>query len=101
MIKIIKKIIRLNQHEDKIYEEMEQVTDFENGNLLEEKKEYYQSNPFDKTTFDQFMIMEQEKTRLLESSAFNKSLGMAILKQFMGIKAIKKLKTLQKKLLGE
>lgn len=101
MIKVVKKLIRLNQLKDKIYEDEEELIDYEDGNIAEIKKEYYQGHPTEKTIFEQFIIMEKEKNQLLQSSALDKSPDMTFLKQYIEIRTYRRLKALQKKLLGE
>lgn len=102
MIKIIKRLIKQNQKKECIYEEEEQLIDYEDGNITEIRTQSYQGNPLDKEIFSQFLNLEQEKNRLLQSNAFEKSEGMmAFLKQYMGIRSIKRIKEIQKKLLGE
>ena len=101
MRKIVKRLIRMNQLKNKIYEEVEKLIDHEDGNLTEIKREYYQGEPLEKTIFEQFIDMEKEKNRLLQSSALDKLPGIVIIRQYLEIKTFKKLKKLQKKLLGE
>jgi hypothetical protein len=102
MIKIIKRLIKQNQKKDCIYEEVEELIDHEDGNITEIRTQSYQGNPIDKEIFSQFLNLEQEKNRLLQSNAFDKSDGMmSFLRQYQGIRSIKRIKKLQKKLLGE
>ena len=51
----------MNQLKNKIYEEVEELIEDEDGNLTEIKMEYYQGEPLEKTIFDQFMTVEKEK----------------------------------------
>ena len=101
MKKVKKTLIRMNQLGNKIYQEDEVLTDFEDGSLTETRKEHYQGNPLEKIIFDQFMAMEKEKNTLLQSSAINKASGLILIKEYMKIKTFNNLKNLQKKLLGE
>jgi hypothetical protein len=102
MIKIIKRLIKLNQKEENLYEAVEQLVDHEDGNVTEIRTEKYQGNPLEKSVFDQFIIIEKEKNQLLQSGIRNtESTEMSFIKQYMQIKAFTRLKKLQKKLLGE
>jgi hypothetical protein len=101
MIKVIKKLTKTDKYKNKIYEEEEELIDHEDGNLTEAKKEFYQGSPLEKTTFEQFLILEREKNHLLQTGAPEKLSGISIIKHYIEIKAYKRLKALQKKLLGE
>ena len=101
MKKIVKRIIRMNQLKNKIYEEVEELIEDEDGNLIEIKMEYYQGEPIEKTIFDQFITVEKEKNHLIQSSALDKLPGIVVVRQYLEIKAFNRLKKLQKKILGE
>lgn len=102
MIKIIRRLIKQNQKRECIYEEEEQLIDHEDGNITELRTQSYQGNPLDKEIFSQFLNLEREKNRLIQSNIFEKPEGiMSFMKQYMGVRTIKRIKKLQKKLLGE
>ena len=64
MKRFIRRIIKLNQRGDRIYEEEQEVIDHEDGNRTEIKTENYRGNPIEKTVFEQYVIMEREKNHL-------------------------------------
>ena len=101
MKKIVKRLIRMNQLKNKIYEEVEELIDYEDGNLAEIKEEYYEGEPLEKAIFDQFMTVEKEKNLLIKSSSLDKLPGIVVVRQYLEIKAFNRLKKLQKKILGE
>ena len=101
MIKILKRLVRLDKEKKKIYEEVEELIDHENGDITQNRIESYQCSPLEKNVFDQLIVMEKEKNDLLKISTPKEINGFVIIRQYMEIKSFKKLKNLQKKLLGE